>query len=86
MGQTVPQHQGLQLYKRKQSTLGHPKLAAIADLGKFLSVPLAALPQRITYQSYWIIFHELDFQFEEPRGVQKPRTNGRKKNINSYRK
>lgn len=75
MDQTVPLHQELQLYKRKQSTLGHPKLAAIAGLGKDFSGPLADLPRSIVYQSYWIIYHEFDSHFEEPPGVQKPRTN-----------
>lgn len=78
MGQTVPRRQKLLLYKRKQSTLGHLKSAAPADLGKFLSVPLADFPWSIIYQSYWIIFHELDSHFEEPRGVQKPRTHEKK--------
>jgi hypothetical protein len=80
MGQTVPRHQKLLLYKRKQSTLGHLKSAAPADLGKFLSVPLADFPWSIIDQSYLIVFHELDSHFEEPRGVQKPRTQKEKKN------
>lgn len=77
MGQPVPQHQELQLCKKKWSTLVPPKLAAIVDLEKALSTPLADLPQNIIYQSHWSIFHEFDSHFEEPHEVQKPCTNVR---------
>lgn len=72
MGQTVPQHQELQLYKGKQNTPVHPKLAATSDLGKALPVPLEYLSRSIMYQRYWSIFHGFDSHFGEPREVHKP--------------
>ena len=45
-----------------------------------MSVHPADLPESITYQSYWSIFHKFDFHFEELHGFEKPCTNEKTKN------